>query len=101
MSALESAERRLHTLLLQILDPPVTKVANWDGYWFRFGSAPILVTVVESEEGVPLVKVASPFVADTPKTPELLDLLNDMNGGMEVGRAYWMNGKVWAAQTLL
>ena len=50
---------------------------------------------------MPLVKVASPILADTQKSPELLDALNDMNGGMEVGRAYWMDGYVWAATTMV
>ena len=101
MGDIASVEQRLHGLLEQIFEPPVNKVSDWDGYYFSFGSAGILVTVLQTEDGLPVVKVASPILNDAQKTPELLDALNDMNGGMDFGRAYWMNGFVWAGTNLV
>lgn len=101
MSTITSVENRLHALLQQILGPTVSKLDNRDSYYFTYGSVVILITIVSTQDGVPLVKVASPILVDTQKSAKLLDALNDMNGGMEVGRAYWMDGYVWAATTMV
>jgi hypothetical protein len=101
MTTTTSIENRLHTLLQQILGPSITKLDNRDSYYFTYGSVVVLITIVNTRDGVPLVKVASPILVDTQKSPKLLDALNDMNGGMEVGRAYWMDGYVWAATTMV
>jgi hypothetical protein len=101
MSDIASVQQRLHTLLEQIFEPPVETVEGEDYYVFTRGSAAILVFGTQDEDGLPFVKVASPIVTDTQKSPQLLDLLNDMNSAMEFARAYWSNGYVWVAASLI
>ena len=101
MSDLASLQQRLQDLLEEIFEPPVEKVEDSDGYYFTYGSAGIIVTIRETEDGLPVVKVFSPILADAQKSVEMLDALNEMNSGMDFGRAYFLNGYVWAADSLV
>jgi hypothetical protein len=102
MSDIPSIQRRTHALLEQIFDPPVDPPNEAGDWYFSYGSAGLIVSILQREdEEFPVVLVASPILSDTQKTPQLLDALNDMNSGLHFGRAYWSNGYVWVAANMI
>jgi hypothetical protein len=97
MSDYATVEQRTYGLLQEILgtvDPPT------DGAWmFSFKTIQLGVAVRGDED--PTVTVFTRVVENVPKTPELLDCLNDINEQMSFGRIYWGGNAVYIQQVLI
>jgi hypothetical protein len=97
MSDYATVEQRTYGLLQEILgtvDPPT------DGAWmFSFKTVSLGVAVRGDED--PTVTVFTRVVENVPKTPELLDCLNEINEQMSFGRIFWSGNGVYIQQVLI
>jgi len=97
---LDACRVRVEAVLAQALGyaPRKDEVGNWP---FDRGSARFVVGVVQpSAQATPILAVVSQL-AQVPKTPELLELLNQVNAQVSFVRVYWMNGAVLASSELV
>jgi hypothetical protein len=60
----------------------------------RAGSAVVNVRLVEGGEGHPILEVFAPLLRGVPKTPALMERLNDVNAGLTFARAFWVDEQV-------
>jgi T3SS (YopN, CesT) and YbjN peptide-binding chaperone 1 len=66
----------------------------------RVGSAGVYVRLAEPGETA-LLHVYSPLLRNVPKTPELLERLNELNASTFQARAFWLADQVMVAVDLL
>jgi T3SS (YopN, CesT) and YbjN peptide-binding chaperone 1 len=60
----------------------------------RAGSAVVNVRLAEGGEGHPILEVFAPLLRGIPKTPALMERLNDVNAGLTFARAFWVDDRV-------
>ena len=60
----------------------------------RAGSAVVNVRLAEGGEGHPILEVFAPLLHGIPKTPALMERLNDVNAGLTFARAFWVDEQV-------
>jgi len=67
----------------------------------RAGSTGVNVRLMQTrDEGEPLLQVFAPILHGVPRTPELLEKLNEMNTNFTSARAFWVNDQVLIAMEL-
>ena len=66
----------------------------------RSGSAGVYVRILDAGERA-IVHVYSPLVRQVPKTPQLLEKLNEMNANTTFARTFWANDEVVVTVDLL
>lgn len=62
----------------------------------RFGSTVCVVKLLEGPTG-PMMRVFSPFIRGVPKSPALLEKLNEMNSAAPYVRFFWLEETVFCA----
>ena len=93
-----SVQQRTYELVQEILGDSATPPTN--GSWiFSFRTVQLGVTIAGEED--PTVVVFTRVVEDVPKTPELLDCLNEINEKMSFGRIFWAGNAVYIQQVLI
>lgn len=65
----------------------------------RAGSAVVRIRLLDSEP--PMVRVFAAMVIGVSWSPELLDVLNEINSTTHLIRLFWKNDAVWVADELL
>ena len=102
MIDLASSRQRVEFILRQLM-PYAPMATDANGNWvFPIGSAILLVNVAQGAPAwPPIVVVAAPILAQVPKSPPLLDALNDLNARGSFARLYWLNGLVIAQTELV
>jgi type III secretion system-like peptide-binding chaperone len=60
----------------------------------RAGSAVVNVRLVDGSRGHPILEVFAPLVRGVPKTPGLMERLNEVNAGLTFARAFWVAEQV-------
>jgi Putative bacterial sensory transduction regulator len=94
---------RVEQLLKEMLDTddlPMDQYGNWGpiptgttGIFYRLGQP--------SPQAPPVLSVFSAVVIEVPKSPELVDFLNEINVNVSFLRAYWRDGTVVFSAELL
>ena len=93
----------LHEKLVGFLTRASLPFTVIDGQRVRVqrGSTAVFLKSSSWAAGHTIVELVCPVLKGVERTPALLEKLNEMNGGLYFGKAYWHEGGVWLAHNLL